>query len=575
VRTPIDAISPNPTALADQEPLSADADEVGIIEDARRSAKLWPYLLAILLLVAGVTFFFGLGSLALIGPDEPRYAEVAREMFVSGDYVSPRLCNCLWFEKPALYYWMAAAAYHLFGVGEFAARFPSAFAATSVMILLFTAFRRLFTLSFAFIVSLVLVTSGIIIGFARAATPDMALTACVSFALIAGYLFIGSTGRARYGYLALCSAAAGLAVIAKGLVGIVLVGAILFAYLLITRQLTRVRWHEWVTGIAIFLAVASVWYLPVTFRHGWYFINDFFIDHHFKRYVIDKYGHPQPFYFYLFISLAGVLPWTLFIIPAIGRLRGLRPRGDRLDSLLTLAWLWLAIPLIFFSFSESKLPGYILPVFPALAIILGAEVHRAWTGERARWLGPAGWMTCGLLIALGIGFIVYLSRETDSSGVSRLLLMGAPLLCAILVLPGLAKVRWRAVVAGAPCVIGLMIVGTVVLLFPKMSDSYTTKPLSVYTNRAMRPGERIAFYVMKEYGPVFYAEGRVACGMGNRSTLNALNPDKLVPVIEADSSMVVFTTLNWLHHLEGDKRFELEPIAFQRDVLALRLRLKQ
>ena len=574
MRTPIDTISPGSTAPADQESLREDADKVDMIEDAWLPAKRWPHLLAVLLAVAGATFFLGLGHLALIGPDEPRYAEVAREMFVSGDYVSPRLCNCLWFEKPVLYYWGAAAAYHLFSVGEFAARFPSALASTAMMILFFGVFRRLFTLSFAFIVSLVLITCGIIIGYARAATPDMSMAACMSFALIAGYLFADATGRARFGYLALCSAATGLAVIAKGLAGIVLVGAVLFAYLLVTRQLRRVRWHEWITGAAIFLAVASIWYLPVMLRHGSYFINDFFIDHHFKRYAVDKFGHPQPVYFYLFVSLAGILPWTFYIVPALGRLRGLRPRGNRLDSLLTLAWLWLMIPLIFFSFSKSKLPGYILPVFPALAIIVGAEVHRAWAGEKARFLKSAGWMTCGLLLALGIGVSIYLGRETAPTGILSPLLIAAPLACAALAALAFARGRRIALVAGAPAVVVMIIIGAVVLLMPKMSERYTTKALSLYTSRALRPGERIAFYVMKEYGPVFYADGRVVCGMGNRSTLNALETNKLIPVLEADSSMVVFTTLNWLHHLERDRRFELEPIGFQRDVLAIRLRLK-
>ncbi|HKG22071.1 MAG TPA: hypothetical protein VKC34_09240, partial [Blastocatellia bacterium] len=310
-------------------------------------------------------------------------------------------------------------------------------------------------------------------------------------------------------------------------------------------------------------------------RHGWHFIDDFFIDHHFKRYTEDKFGHPQPFYFYIFISLAGILPWTFFIIPALERLRRLKPRSDRFDSLLTLAWLWLTIPLIFFSFSQSKLPGYILPVFPALAIIVGAEVYREWAGERTRLLGAARWMTAGLLVVLGIGFVIYLGRETAPAGALRVILIGAPLLCAILALAASASGKRHALIAGAPGVVGLMVVGAAVLYFPTLSERYTTKALSVYTSRAMRPGERVAFYVMKEYGPVFYTEGRVVCEMGNRSTLNALDTRKLLPVLEVDSSMVVFTTLNWLHQLESDGRFELEPIGFQRDVLAIRLRLKR
>src|SRR5262249_16752598 len=147
------------------------------------SAKRGGYALALLILLAGLLFFFGAGRIALIGPDEPRYAEVAREMFVSGDYISTTLCGCFWFEKPALFYWLAATSYRLFGVNEFAARFPSGVAALIAMLTLYFTLRRIGFVRWAGVASLALITSGIFIAYSHAATPDMVLTAAMTIAI--------------------------------------------------------------------------------------------------------------------------------------------------------------------------------------------------------------------------------------------------------------------------------------------------------------------------------------------------------------------------------------------------------
>ena len=160
-------------------------------------AKHPPYAFIAILAASAFAFFFGLGRLGFLGPDEPRYAEVAREMFVSGDYISTRLCGCLWFEKPALLYWMSMASYHLFGVNEFAARVPTAAAALATVALLYLAMRRLGMRRLALASALVLATSGIFIAYARVATPDMILTAAMTAALLAAFHSTRASGRAR------------------------------------------------------------------------------------------------------------------------------------------------------------------------------------------------------------------------------------------------------------------------------------------------------------------------------------------------------------------------------------------
>ena len=181
-----------------------------MIDEPYGSAKRSRYALALLIGLACLFFFFGAGRIALVGPDEPRYAEVAREMFSSGDYISTKLCGCLWFEKPALFYWLAALSYRLFGVNEFAARFPSGIAALiSILALYFMLWRTGFV-RWARVASLALLTSGIFIAYSHAATPDMILTATMTIAILSGYLATRAEGKAEIGWMMLCFAAIGL-----------------------------------------------------------------------------------------------------------------------------------------------------------------------------------------------------------------------------------------------------------------------------------------------------------------------------------------------------------------------------
>jgi 4-amino-4-deoxy-L-arabinose transferase-like glycosyltransferase len=540
-----------------------------------RAAKHWPYTLLALIAFAAVLYFFGLGRLALLGPDEPRYAEVAREMFASNDYVSPRLGGCLWFEKPALLYWLSATSYHLFGVNEFAARVPSALAAIGMAAFLVFALQRIAPERVAITAALVLVTSGLFIAYARVAIPDMALTVAVSIAILAGFLATVAGEQTRLRYWALCFAAMGVAVLAKGLVGIALVVGILAIYFAAMREWRFIRWREALIGAVVFLIVAGTWYAPVTIKHGWEFIHEFFIRHHLQRYVSNTFGHPQPFYFFFVIAIAGVAPWAFFLIPALARLRLLKPRASKPDALLTLAWIWTAVPLAFFSFSGSKLPGYILPVFPALAIIIGTEVARFINGERGRLLKAAAWMTALLLVGIGVGFAVYLKREAISASGWQAIFYGLPLAMALVSLTALVRQQGNVFVQGAAGVMLSVIISGMILLPPKVNDEWTMKSISLEAAAALRPGERIAYFIKKEFAAVFYAEGRVVCGVGEGDIFNALREDILADALENEASLIVITTTNWRKGLESYPRFTTELLATQGEALAFRVALKR
>jgi 4-amino-4-deoxy-L-arabinose transferase-like glycosyltransferase len=545
-----------------------------IIEEPKDSAKRWAYDVIALLILASVFFFFGAGRIALLGPDEPRYAEVAREMLVSGDYISTRLCGCLWFEKPVLFYWLAAAAYQLFGVSEFAARFASGFAATVTVLTVYFALSRAGSRQLARLAAIALMTSGIFIAYSHAATPDMSLTMAMTLALLSGYLATQSNGRKQTGLMILCFAAMGLGVLAKGLVSIVLVSAILLTYFAIAGRLRFLQWRQLPIWSSAFLLIAATWYLPVTLKHGWQFINEFFIEHHFRRYLTNTYGHPQPFYFFIFIAIVGVLPWSCFLLSAVARLRSLKPRASESDSLMTFAWVWLFIPLLFFSISGSKLPGYLLPVFPALAIILGSELERYLQGEQRRLLKTGAWLTALLVIGLTAGFLWYLKKQAVQFSGWQILFFALPVLFAALCGLAMLRAKRREALACVAAVVLSLVVSGSALLFPRLNDEISLKRLSLEAAAALRADEKIGFYILKEFAPVFYAEGRVVCDVGEGDVLNALREDKLVPPLEIYPSLIFITRERWIEGLMKDPRFTVEFIARQGEYYAFRVQLK-
>lgn len=541
-----------------------------IIEEPLGSAKQRIYALTSLAAISAVVFFFGLADVGLIGPDEPRYAEVAREMYVSGDYISPRLCGCLWFEKPALSYWMAAASYRVFDVGEFGARAPSAICAAVSVLFLFFSLSRAISLRFGFLAAISLATTAIFIGYARAANMDMPLSASMCIALLSFYLAYESEGRKRLAWWVAGSAATGLSALAKGLPGVALiVGILVMTDLLSGRRLVK-RWQEPALGLAVFLAVAGTWYLPVILRHGDGFIQEFFLNHHFKRYLRDRYHHTQPVYFFPGILIAGVLPWTFFLIPAVARLRRLKLRGaDARGRLLLLAWVWLLLPLIFYSFSSSKLPGYILPIFPAASIIIAAEIEDIWRGRRSRLLTAAVWITALATVTIAAGVPVYLRREPVPIEGVRLVLVMIPLGFALLG-SWFALFRRGAAFIGATTGFTVsLIAASVILILPHLSEELSLKRLSTEVAAALRPNEKIAFYLNKEYAPVFYAEGRVVCGTGYGDVLNALDPREIAVALDGTPSLIVITTRDWERDLV--ERFNVELIGVQGKESAFRV----
>ncbi len=315
-------------------------------------------------------FFFGLGSFGLLGPDEPRYAQVAREMLERNDWVTPTLYGEAWLEKPVLYYWGAQVSFRIFGVSDWAARLPSA-ALASALVAAMYGFVRRFRPGAEMEAALITASSAAVLGFARAASTDMPLAAPFAIAMLAWFAWQETQQRR---WLLAFYFLLGLAMLAKGPVAPFLAGAIVLAFAALRRDFQAALRTLWLPGIVLFLAVAAPWYVAVQMRNPEFF-RVFIVEHNLARFTTDAFRHQQPFWYYLPVLLLGVMPWTALVGSAlIGALRDWRA-GAR-DGLREFLMVWATVPMVFFSISQSKLPGYVLPAFPPLLMLAGLELGR-------------------------------------------------------------------------------------------------------------------------------------------------------------------------------------------------------
>ena len=359
---------------------------------------------AILAVVLGFLFFQFLGGLPLIDPDEGRYAEIPREMLEQGDFITPTLNYVKYFEKPPLLYWLNAASLKLSGLTEQAARFPSALCGLMTILATYIIARRLYGRRTALIAALILGTSAGFVLQSRIILTDMLLTFCLTAALGAFIIASQREGRrsnplAWYAFY-LFSA---LAVLAKGLIGIVFPAGIIFFYLLLGGRWRLLKEMRLPSGLILFLAVAAPWFVAVSLRNPG-FARFFFIHEHFERFTSTVHGRYQPFWFFVPVLAATMLPWSFFIPSAITRAWRDRHRDESKAGLYLLVWTVLIF--LFFSKSNSKLVPYILPIFPPLAILIASRINGVLDGH-GRELKHSSFLLGITLTLLGSACLAY------------------------------------------------------------------------------------------------------------------------------------------------------------------------
>src|SRR3954467_12129234 len=369
------------------------------VSDAREgSIAVRPFsrvTLAVLILVATAWF----GSLELRGlfvPDEGRYAEIPREMLASGDWITPRLNDLKYFEKPPLQYWMTASSYLLFGEDEWTARLPAALNGFLAILMVWYTGRRLWDIRTGTLSATLLIGSWAYFFAGQYLTLDMTLTACLTFAFCSFLWAQRQDGIHRNKWMVAAWLATALAVLSKGLVAVVLPALTLAVYFLVRRDFDVIRRLNPVMGGAVFSAVTLPWFIAVEIRNP-EFLHFFFVHEHFERFAESSHHRPGPWWYYIPIMCVGLLPWTPALLKeGVDFIREKHNRISGFSPELFCA-VWAVVVLLFFSAAQSKLPAYVLPALPAITLAFAKRLQ-------VRGIGSLKWSAWGTALT-GVGLV--------------------------------------------------------------------------------------------------------------------------------------------------------------------------
>ncbi|MGA9939703.1 MAG: glycosyltransferase family 39 protein [Candidatus Acidiferrales bacterium] len=496
-------------------------------------------------IAAAIASFFclfgNLGAIGLVGPDEPRYVWIARAMAETGDWVTPRLYGQPWFEKPILYYWAAAIGFRLHLTAEWAARLPSAVAALLAAIAIGwlgwkhyggairsdTPAPGLLARTPALLAPLLFSTSVAAIGFARAGTPDMLFSSCLTLAMASAAYILHRNGALRANRDPLSNPATGdfwpllafgvflgAAVLAKGPAGVLLAGGSLGLWALATRKWRAVFRLAHPVAIVACLVVAIPWYALCALRNP-DFLRVFILQHNFERYLTPMFRHQQPFWFFIPIVFLALLPWTVLFWPAAFEgLRLWREKSWHSSPGFFFAC-WAVFPVLFFSLSESKLPSYILPSIPAIALLCTIGTARAANRNAPILTFLAGGIGLTLFV-LGIAAVIATHRipwealnfqytPEFVAIVSRMALVFVVVVVLFVFAPALQG-RFDYTIALCALFIALIVETANLTLLPTLDRLYSARPHAALMHNDLHP-DRIFTYKLSRswnWGLAFY-----------------------------------------------------------------------
>lgn len=457
--------------------------------------------LLILACVIIFTLFFGIGGVPLLDPDEPVYAETAREMIQTGDFLSPRIFGDYWYDKPPMYYWLVAAAFKVFGYSEFAARFPAALMGALTAFMLYFSVTKLFNERAGFWSSLILTSCIQFFYLSKAAVTDTSLLFFMTGALL-------SFLHKKYWLMYVCM---GFATLVKGPIGIVFPGIIIFLYLLLMGQLKEIFRMHVLRGLLVYLLVAGPWYYLMYTVHGMEFINTFLGFHNVTRFTTPEHASRVTFWYYFPVVILGLFPWTGLLIQSVKA----SISDSRIDDMRLLVFMhvWWVFVFIFFTVCKTKLVSYILPMFPALAIIIGWNISRMMQKMRHNttfyhWIVGSGLM----FVLLGAAWIIGGQQLPELAfggmvlGVLTLLL-GSAAVFTLWYYRDIQLAAWIHVMLG----VVTMCVAFAFLL-PVVADRFSVKTISAEYQQ--RCDQNTAIYVDKFLRPGFmYYTGKLGVEM--------------------------------------------------------------
>jgi 4-amino-4-deoxy-L-arabinose transferase-like glycosyltransferase len=522
----------------------------------------FPFILVIL---SSLLFFFALGSRDFWAPVEPRYAEIVRVMFAKGEWMVPTVNGGIYTDKPILFFWLALIAAKLCGgVSEWTVRFPAALGGVGFILSTYFFGRDFFSPRIGFIAAAILATSMRVVWEARWAHVDMIF--CCWFLLSVYFAARTFLGKAREYEILLAYAFMGLAVLTKGLIGVVLPGLVFGAFMLVRRDWRMIAAAKLHLGIPIFLLVTVPWFYLVQQTTDGRWLSEFIYIHHLKRYIGGA-GHRQPVYYYLMTLPADFLPWTIFAIPALIARWPYRQALRDVESQLCLCW-FLAI-LLFFTISDTKRDLYLLPLLPTLALFVACNLD-ALGAEPVAQCGYRRWLTAGFfaLLALGAFLVPAVAWWLQPDALlpllpaSLVLTIGGALVAAYL----LQREFCRAMVA----IVALMTLSTVAAalwIFPYLENFKSPRPFALEINRVVPASAPLYIYADTMHDFNFYAEREVIPVLTSPAVLAKLlktGQTGFLLVRERDFARLPMLSRTWIIASDGKGRMPWHLVEFKR-----------
>jgi 4-amino-4-deoxy-L-arabinose transferase-like glycosyltransferase len=366
-----------------------------------------------LLLLAALTFFAGLGRGAITDSDEAFYAESAREMVASGDWLTPHYNYEPRWQKPVLYYWLTSATYLVTGPTEFGARLWAALAGLGLVLVTAAAGRRWYDESTGLLAGAIVATNFGYFTIARMALPDLPLTFFITLAIWAALVSTLESERSPRLFVLLAALGLGLGFLMKGPVGVIIPLIVIVPVLALERRSIALTPSDLVLGFGVFVAVALPWYAAMWITHGNAYLQSFFVGDNFERFATDRFNDPRPWWFYLPVVAGGLLPWTPLALTWLGPITAFLRRRREVHTIDLRLMMWAALPLIFYTLSVGKQPRYVLPVLPPLALLLASSIverTQQWRGldgsrshpRRALGVVVGALLSGAFLCALGV-----------------------------------------------------------------------------------------------------------------------------------------------------------------------------
>ena len=511
----------------------------------------WEFVVLIVmtsfLLFYGLIPLFGGDQVGLVGADEPRYAQIAREMLQTHNQIcgqlnteiiprslrAPALENsfrCLdagtvtpilyghpWLEKPALYYWRAMSFFKEFGISDWSARLPSATATFLLIAMIFLHMRR-FRPGGQLDAALITASCVAIVGFARGASTYMQLEAQFSMGMLGWYAWY-ETGKKFWLFDLYFFGAA--ATLAKGPVAPFLALSIILVFLGLRREWSALRRTIWIPGVLLYLVMVLPWYIAVQ-RENPTFVHSFFVAQNLERFATNLYQHHQPWWYYVAVLIVGLMPWTVIAVRAVvaamedslaewkvrlnpKRYLGHSRAGDAFPEFLVI---WALLPIVFFTFSKSKLPGYILPSIPPVTILTGDYLNRIRRVGLPKWLLWSHASLCGLVTFVVVLSPQHMVYETLVPSASWLLSAGAAALLVLFAVVQTIRIGGIAHVRNATL---FPVLAAMIFLLGfhghDLDLNYSARPLAREMQRQAPEAKLLAVHDVKRdmiYGLSFY-----------------------------------------------------------------------